>query len=860
MKIQRLLLAFLFLSISAASFAQQKSKIGFELMTYLKDASPQEWIDIFIRGKADRLESVVRSHGGLVKQSIPGIVNARIAVASIEALAADPAIEGFEFSMVPPVLLNDSARVKSRINEIHSGEAPLPEAYQGEGVIMGIIDTGLDVTHPDFLNEDGSTRVLTYWDQNLANGPLTPPQYGYGQIWTSAHINNGQMTTIDANGHGTSVAGIAAGGGTANGMHKGMAPKADLIIVKYSGSNFLSKVADGVHYIFEQAEALGRPAVVNISLGRQTGSHDGLDAAALMIDAMLQESPGRVVVCAAGNFNEWQPYHLRTEVDADTSFTWFENNPLTNFGGGIVGGVYFEAWADADELVNVDYAIGADRVSPSYSFRGRTPFHDVSQNLNTVITDTLLNSAGNRIAVVNYYAAPRGQQIQLQVWIQQPDSNSYRFRFMSTGSGRFDVWSMAQAGWSNMTSTLPTAAQFPPIVNYVMPDRNQHITDSWTCSPHVITVANYRNETGYLAYDGSWQQGAGIVEGEITASSSMGPTRDDRIKPDIAAPGDITFSPYPLSSLAIMVNNADVIKIAPGGMHIRGGGTSAASPHVAGAVALYLQKCPQATYTEVRDALFGTAVADEFVPPVPNSSWGHGKLDAFAALNTSNLEEPILSIEGEAPYCEGEEVVVTATPGFDQYVWSNGGSASEVTITESEALSLVVHNISMCSAKSDTIDIQFLSSPATPVITANGNELTSSEAFSYQWFYNGEPMDGMDTQMIEAWATGDYFVEIGNAEGCTAASESVSVIITSIEDRSAAMIVAWPSPARDAINVKAGSNSALQICDESGRIVWNGTSRSDIETIPLSDLSAGTYLLRIGDGSVAVHHRFVKLP
>ena len=426
------------------------------------------------------------------------------------------------------------------------------------------------------------------------------------------------------------------------------------------------------------------------------------------------------------------------------------------------------------------------------------------------------------------------------------------------------MWSMAAAGWSNMvpnaTATLPTPAQFPAIANYVLPDRDQHITDSWTCSPHVITVANYRNETGYLAYDGSWQQGTGIVEGEITASSSKGPTRDDRIKPDIAAPGDITFSPYPLASLAIMINNADVIKVAPGGMHIRGGGTSAASPHVAGAVALYLQKCPQATYTQVRDALFGTAVVDQFVPAVPNTTWGNGKLDAFAALITSNMEAPVLAIDGDNPFCEGGEVIVTAPSGYDQYVWSNGDTGVPITIDSTGEMSLIVYDAAMCSAKSDTVSLTMLPAPAIPVITTNGYELTSSEAFGYQWYYNGGPIDGADTQVIEAWATGDYHVVTSNAEGCTAASLPVQVIITGIDVADTDRSIVWPSPAQNTINVRGSSNARFEVLDESGRIVRNGSLTGPIGQIALDGLGAGAYFLRIAEGDAWREVRFVKLP
>jgi subtilisin family serine protease len=851
--------------------AQQRVKMCFELMNWLKDAGADEQVDLFIHGPSEAVGEAVRMHGGLVKMALPRLVNARVPVATIHALAASDAVERFEFGNTQVYLLNDSARVKSGFDRIHTGEAPLPAAYQGEGVIMGIIDTGLDVLHGDFLREDGTTRVVKYWDQTLANGPFTPAQYGYGQAWTAQQINAGSMTSVDANGHGTSVTGIAVGGGTANGMHKGMAPKADLMVVKYSSTNFASKVADAVHFIFTEAAALGKPAVVNISLGRQMGSHDGLDAAALFIDALL-DTPGRVVVAAAGNFDNWDPYHLRTQVTADTSFTWFQYNANTNFGGGLIGGVYFEAWADAPDLANVQFAIGADRVVPGYQYRGRTPFRVPALQTGTVFTDTLYSLSGNRLAVVNMLALPRGAQVQLMVQLIQPDSSSYRFRLMSTGSGKFDVWSNRSSGWSQMVpnyftyqevNLVPTVAEYPPVANYVFPDNNGHITDNWTCSPRVITVANYRNETAYTSFTGSWEEMGG-TEGQINITSSRGPTRDDRMKPEIAAPGDIVFGSYPLQLLQWMQVN-EPFKLAVGGLHIRGGGTSAASPHVAGAAALYLQKCPMATYAEVREALFSTAMADEFTEAVPNMRWGHGKLNAFAALNTSNQENFTLLVTGDVPFCPGDAVTVSGPTGFADYAWSSGETgSSDLQYGDAGPLSLIAYTGSRCQAYSDTVTFSLWPAPPQPSISLAGFMLTSTVADSYQWLLNGEVLEGFTSQSIEAPAAGLYQVMITGDHGCTSVSEPVQVISTAVAEAGSQLPLLWPSPANDLVHVRLapGTGIRFRVIDAEGRVVLERNSGgAEIQTINVSGWAAGTYFLRVEQGDApATLHRFVKLP
>src|SRR5690606_34921304 len=118
------------------------------------------------------------------------------------------------------------------------------------------------------------------------------------------------------------------------------------------------------------------------------------------------------------------PYHLRTVVGPDTTFTWFRNNPTSGLG---FPAVFFEAWADTADLDNVRYAVGADRTTPNFLFRGRTPFHAVSEHLDSVIVDTLKSFDGHRIGIAEMYTARRGGQYLLQVLVRRPDSAAYNF-------------------------------------------------------------------------------------------------------------------------------------------------------------------------------------------------------------------------------------------------------------------------------------------------------------------------------------------------------------------------------------------------------------------------------------------------
>lgn len=858
MRTSRFLLLVALLMLSGAMAAQQREKMDFMLKAYLEwDHAPGAEVDLYIHGPAEAVGDAVRAEGGRVKMAMDKLVSVRVPIDRVHALAAYPAVGYFEFSFHGGVALNDSMRVKSRINEIHQGLAPLPEGYDGEGVIIGVIDSGMDWQHPDFLDEEGRTRVLKYWDQTLPVNGQTPQPYGYGQVWDSTQINAGLMTSVDQPqyfGHGSTVTGTVAGNGLTNGRHKGVAPKADMIIVssRFSG-NFRASVADAVKYIFDEAEALGRPVVINASLGTYLGSHDGKDASALFIDQLLEERGGRVMVCAAGNTNNIPPYHLRTEVGQDTSFTWFLRNGSSAFG---FPSAFLEIWADVADLQNVQYAVGADRNNPLI-YRGRTPFHNIAENLGAVITDTLFSFSGNRLGIVQYFAAQRGDQYQLQVLIPQPDSTNVRFRFMTTGDGAFDIWGSTQFGISSMVTNIPTVEAFPAIANYVLPDNEQHMVDSWACSPKVLTVANYFNEVTYVNSLGDEVSVVG-TEGDIVTTSSKGPARNGLLKPDIAATGDVTFSAAPLSWIAQLVSTNDP-RLAEGGMHLRNGGTSMASPVVAGAAALYLQRCPNASYSEVIAAIKGTARTDAFTGAEPNNRWGFGKLDGFAAV-VNSTRAPLTGPEG---FCAGGASQVDGPLGMDSYSWSNGSTESSILVSDQEPFSLEVMTPAGCTAWSDTVQLSEWELPAQPVVSVDNAVLSSTAAASYQWFFNGDPVVGATEQELEASASGDYFVLIADANGCAAASAPVQVIITGVEGFSAQVFAVWPSPTNAELMVRLPALDAgsvrLSVLDASGREVLSrrGTPGS-VNVIGVQELAPGSYVLRMDDGSEVRSARFVK--
>ena len=174
-----------------------------------------------------------------------------------------------------------------------------------------------------------------------------------------------------------------------------------------------------------------------------------------------------------------------------------------------------------------------------------------------------------------------------------------------------------------------------------MADNLQTIVSSFQCSDEVIAVGNYVNRNHYIDVN-NIAQTTTEVPGQLHYTSSFGPTRDNRIKPDISASGGAILTSSPLAHIMNLKINAPYL-VAQGGFHVTAGGTSASSPVVAGFAALYFQKNPTATNRDLKQAIINCAYSDFFTTTaLPNNKWGYGKLDGFASMlcgtTTTNIK------------------------------------------------------------------------------------------------------------------------------------------------------------------------------------------------------------------------------
>jgi subtilisin family serine protease len=544
------------------------------------------------------VESSARSAGFEVKSVSSSTLVARGPRRGLVELAGQASVRYVEASLrLEPHC--DLAHVSANLTVALDGRRRVPQT--GKGVLVGLVDTGIDVGHPAFQGADGKTRVVDYLDQTTR-----PPTH-----YTDAQLRGGRGgRSPDEIGHGTHVAGIAAGngGGSSGNRYAGVAPEADLAVVKTTFGT--ASIAEGVAHLFTVAEQRGQPCVVNLSLGGHSGGHDGSSILERTIDTLCERS-GRVVVASAGNEGD-AAIHASTVLPrgAATAARWVADIELEKqvVNNTLMGLLWVEVWTQHEDDLSV----------------------------------TLRSPNGE------LFRAPRGGHVQTDRGKFAVDASHQVARYSDDNVTSFGIFTVPQpewmGGWSLIVEEdrdggrhgVEVGAVHAWITSeemgrFVRGAVRSHLVGMPGTAFSALTVASYATRREWKSADP--QHPDVVLDAvnleDVSYFSSPGPTREAQNKPDIAAPGQWLISA--LSGKA----TADAMPLwlrLPDAPYAALQGTSMAAPYVTGAIALLLEKHPEMHWVEVRRRLVKSGKQDRFTTPCWNERWGFGKLDVEKLL------------------------------------------------------------------------------------------------------------------------------------------------------------------------------------------------------------------------------------
>lgn len=506
----------------------------------------------------------------------------------------------------------DNSLREMGVQMLHRGEN-LPYPITGKNVLLGFVDTGIDFFHPDFRSpgDPEKSRILSIWDMSLQpeGNESHPVGFHYGVEYRREHLEAdlrlGIQTNVrsrDFSGHGTQVAGIAAGNGArSSGRLTGVAPDAEIIAVKFPPVATVAEIIDGMNYIFSIAEEKGMPAVINLSIGTHAGAHDGTHVLEQAIDQHV-EWGNRSVVVAAGNSGD-RNIHYGQLVQRGT-YAEFEmivpqytvqNEHL------IITFLWYEGSANAELSI---------RTPGGSEYRAKTGensmFHS-EEGLIEIIAPLTINPRGARLFAVFVEGDTH----------VAPAPGRWRIRFTPlTGKEvtKMNSWVV----FSSIDDVHLDPSTF----------RRHTVTIPGTAEG-AITVGAYSSRTTWSDSSGSEWLLTSVTRGSIASFSSGGPTRDGRLKPDVTAPGFVVAAPKSKDAPVSMPFTYSI----PG--YSISAGTSMSAPHVAGLVALLYQANPSLDTEQLREVIVRGAKQDTQTAVVPNTTWGYGKADGYFPVRTA---------------------------------------------------------------------------------------------------------------------------------------------------------------------------------------------------------------------------------
>ena len=714
---------------------------GVQQSTLAPEITAEQRVAVLVTMKEAGMGYILAENGYEIENELGRIVIARLTAPEMEAVAElDEVVQvslGFEAEPMMRV-----ARKTTKVDDVHKANASsgLSHGYTGEGVIVGMMDTGLDPNHLNFRDAAGNLRIKNYWEIKGADGSVvlydTPEKIGAFE------------TDLRQETHATHVLGIMAGShnarpGSGNGMvatlnglgkpsvsasninpYYGVAKDAEMSVCSGTLENNNITIAAG--RFRDYVKSTGKPGVLNFSLGNQRGPHDGTDASSLALADVGKD----VLICmSAGNEGN-------ANISLSKTLTASDKTVRTFVSTGLAGNGYLDIWSSGPQTLKVTFAainltngniVGTFEIPTpsSFSYIGGTSVRYSNVVKNAQFGNTFgqssfigysanLNTANNRYDVyLTFELSGSNANTAAAIIVEGTDGNKIDMY------GSMVLRSNGMAGYLDGTPT--------------------NSINGLACGDNILVVGAYVNSNPYMTLGGEspWSSTT-YPQGGIAAFSSYGHTFQGRQLPDVVGPGMGMISSYnsyyvrdeinnyvtkglanPVntkteaqlrteaeSGYSVWINSPD--KKDPDDMKTplknywgEMSGTSMSSPFVAGVLALWSQaaaeKGVRLSMDDVKKVIAATADKDEFTAQQPER-WGMGKINALAGLKYI-LANQVGGVDG----------IASDDPESSLIIEPVGGGVYSVFLAGVEGFTATLHN---------------LQGQAVATASATGNELT----------------------------------------------------------------------------------------------------------------------------------------
>lgn len=531
----------------------------------------------------------------------------------------------------PMNLCNDTARILSRVGQLHEA-AGMIVPLTGKGVIVGVVDIGIDFNHINLCDSNGRSRVRAVYMPCDSTG--TAPVINGDTLPGSCYLRPEQIEALTTDyalsSHGTHTLGTAVGSCKDNHLH-GMAPDADIVACGIPSDQLTDvNIANAVRFIFNYADQMDQPCVINMSIGCNDGPNDGSSYLCRLFEQL--SGPGRICVLSAGNDgNAPVCFHDEITGRGDTVTTL-----LRNHSGGLQRKGYVSMWSDGSQ-VHRSRLVVINRTSGLVEYASPIVGVLPEDSIFTLSSDTDAAFSAFYEGEIEFASAMEPRFDDNGNLMDDGRFHTYwAFDVTSRVAGHLlGIQYMADepdflSGWCTHDAYFYTFG-----LDGVTGGTSAGSISDLTTTDAVISVGAYCSRDSYRDRNGVTHTFASCNPGDIAAFSSFGPDENGKPRPDLCAPGMVLLSSAnrydEVADRQQWLEDVTVQgELYP---YYANQGTSMSAPVVTGTVALMLQVNPRLTPADVRAVLQQSSRRDACVINGNEAQWGAGKLDAVAAID-----------------------------------------------------------------------------------------------------------------------------------------------------------------------------------------------------------------------------------